>query len=469
MPRHVSLETIRDQTVQREFLYYDERDPCYSWLFPLRLGPLAPEDIWQPSPVPRPADNLTLYVHVPYCTFICKMCPFTHEPLQKKDLTSYVEALRQEIRFYARHPAAKSRPVTTLYFGGGTASSLTPPQMKQILGDIREGFELAKYCEITLECHPRTVDAEYLAQMREHGVNRVSFGIQSFNQRNIDSIKLHQLVPQSRDIVESAVKTGFRSVGIDIMFRYPGQDVSELRDELETAFGLGVHCLSLYALDTDLREMTTAKQQQPPVMIEQEMFYYFHDRLQQEGWTHVAQPDYSRPGHENRQLYDLWGAPQAENIGFGAGAFSEMFNGVTWANLHDSNAYIEAVNRGQVPILMGQRHSWDDTVARYAALGVRCMRVPFAPFRERFGVGFRDLFRFECEELERRGFVQLTDDELRVTRKGKFYIDNISKTFYNLANRGKPQLWGQDLRKLRPAVVGTQAAALQRMEMATWT
>lgn len=460
--------SVRDRVNSSEFLYFDERDPCYTWLFPLRLGPLKPHSPWEPPDFPRPADNMTLYVHVPYCQFICRMCPFTHEPLVKRDLGSYVGALREEIRFYSLHPLAKRRPVTTLYFGGGTASSLTPQQMEGILSDIRAGFDLTDRCEITLECHPRTVDKRYLEEMKALGVNRISFGIQSFIQKNIDSIKLHQQVNQSRDIISTALSLGFHSVGIDLMYRYPDQSVQELEYELDTALELGVQCLSLYALDTDLREMERAKESQPPVAIEQEMFFYLHDRLLSERWVHVAQPDYAQHGHENRQLFDLWGAPQAENLGFGAGAFSEMFNGVTWANLHDSNEYIAAIARGEVPMLMGQRHSWDDTLARYPALGVRCLKVPLKPFEDRFGLSFKELFRFELQELERRAMARVEGDSLIVTRKGKFYIDNISKTFYNLANRGKSQLWAVDLNRLKTEWPAKRSDVLRHAELASW-
>jgi oxygen-independent coproporphyrinogen-3 oxidase len=396
------------------------------------------------------------------------MCPFTHEPLAKRDLTAYVDALRVEMEFYSRHPLAQRPLVTSLYFGGGTASSLTPQQVSVLLQTLRAAFPIATNCQITLECHPRTVTAEYLAEVREHGINRVSFGIQSFLQRNIDSLRLHQRVEQSSDIIATACAAGFDSVAIDLMYRYPGQRTCELEAELAKAFELGVQSLSLYSLDPEVRQMRGVKEAQPSIAEEQEMFFYLHDRLEGAGWIHVAQPDYALPGHENRQLYDLWGAPQAQNLGFGAGAFSELFNGFTWANVHDANEYISMVGRGEIPILMGQRHSWDDAVSRYAALGVRCLRLPFEPFERRFGVPFRDVFKLELHVLEERGLATTTAEELVITRRGKFYIDNISKVFFNPANRGKSQLWGVDLGSLRPEVHALRADAVVKLDQFEW-
>lgn len=445
-----SLREIRERVTAGEFLQFEERDPCYTWLFPLALGTFDPRLAWRPSATPHYRDDLTLYVHIPFCRFICRMCPFTHEPLVHKDLGEYVEALCSEIEFYSRHQQVLQRQVTTLYFGGGTASSLAPAQLERILTSVRTGFLLSDTCEITLECHPRTVDRDYLAAVKALGINRVSFGIQSFSQNNIQTLKLHQKVEQSQAILTTALELGFSSVAMDLMYRYPGQTTADLEKELDTVLRLGVHGVSAYALDAGVRALDTVAALQAGVRMEEEMYFYIRDRLLDAGFVHVAQPDFARPGHENRQLYDLWGAPQAENLSFGAGAFSEWFNGCTWANVHNSERYIQMISAGELPVLIGQLHSWDDAAARYPALGVRCLRVPLQPFRDAFEVDFCDLFRLETASLIDRGFLEAAGDGLVVTRRGCFFIDNISKTFFNLRNRGKSQLWGVQLEHALP-------------------
>lgn len=445
-----NINELRERVDRSELLQFEERDPCYTWLFPLALGPFDPAEVWKKSQTPHYREDLTLYVHIPFCRFICKMCPFTHEPLRSTDLTPYVEALCKEIEFYARHPTSQHRRVSTLYFGGGTASSLTPSQVERMITTIRNRFTFAPDCEVTLECHPRTVDRAYLRAVKALGVNRVSFGIQSFSQANIRSLKLHQKVEQSREILETALETGFRSVAMDLMYRYPGQSVAELEQELALVLKIGVQGLSAYALDAEVRDLSSIREAQPSVRAEEEMYFCVRDRLLAEGFVHVAQPDFARPGHENRQLYDLWGAPQAESLSFGAGAFSEWFNGVTWGNVHSSDAYVRMLNQGELPVLAGQVHSWDDAAARYPALGVRCLSVPFAPFNAAFGINFADLYRLELKSLAERGLIEFDAAGLRVTRRGCFYIDNISKAFFNLRNRGKSQLWGVQLEKLLP-------------------
>lgn len=442
---------VRDRYSSAELVQFDERDPCYTWLYPLALGDFDARQVARRDGGPAFAENMTLYVHVPFCKFICKMCPFTHEPLGRKDLSRYVDALCTEIEFYGQVQGEVRRPVTSLYFGGGTASSLTPEQVDRILQTIRRHFRLTEDCQITLECHPRTVDGAYLRAVRQAGVNRVSFGIQSFDQENIRSIRLHQKVEQSTEILESALSTGFDCVAMDLMFRYPGQEVANLKSEVDAALAVGVQSISTYALDAELRDMTDARARQMSISVERDMYYYLHDRLLDAGFMHVAQPDYARPDVPNRQLRDLWGAPQAKNLSFGAGAFSENWNGCTWANIHDSSLYCDVIERGELPILIGQEHSWDDAVSRYPALGVRCLEFDLAPFEAAAGIALTELYRMELERLSAKGWITVDDTTLAVTREGKFFIDNISKAFFNPRNRGKSQLWAVQLETLKPA------------------
>lgn len=464
-----STNDIINRTSVKEFLQFEERDPCYTWLFPLALGDFSPELTWRKPRLPRLKDNLTLYVHIPFCKFICSMCPFTHEPFNPRDMGAYVEALCKEIKFYSNFENISNRPVSTLYFGGGTASTLTPAQLEQIFSELVKYYNISSNTQITLECHPRTVNKEYLNQVYQLGINRVSFGIQSFNQKNIDSLKLHQNVEQSKSILSDALSVGFHTVAMDLMFRYADQNLQSLEEELNTALAIGVQGISTYALDTELRNLQSIAQKQESIKVEGEMYYYLHDRLHEEGFVHVAQPDYAKPGHENLQLRDLWGAPQAENLSFGAGAFSESFNGTTWANVHDSDLYVDLIEKGDLPILIGQEHSWDDAVSRYPSLGVRCLNFQTGSFFESFDVNFHDLYRMEISVLREKGWIEIDDTSLTVTRIGKFYIDNISKTFFNPRNRGKSQLWAVQLNQLKPRKTWSQKKVLESYEKALIT
>lgn len=445
------MKTIENNIARDEILDYEKRGDCYTWCFPINLGDFDAKEIWKKKVrLSETAKDMTLYVHIPYCRFICSMCPFTHELVKEEELEQYINYLIQEIKMYAEHEDCRKNKVSTIYFGGGTASILSGKQVERILTVLKEGYVFSEDCEISLECHPNTVTREYLEHIKEVGVTRVSFGIQSFQQNNLTALKLWQNAERNKEVIKMAMGIGFHTVAMDLMYNFPDESMDELAADIDFAHLVGVQGLSLYALDPEVRKLKTVRERQEKMQMEKDMFYMIRDRLDGYGYHQIAQPDYALPGHENKQIMDLWGAPQKLNLGFGAGAFSENFHNCSWANIHDPKKYMECIENGQLPILMGKVWSMDDQIARYMSLGVRMLKVPLKPFTEQFGLNVEELYKYELEKLLDLGYIQFDDEYLLITEKGKFYIDNISKTFFNLSNRGRAQYWGCKLREYMP-------------------
>lgn len=444
------MKTVESNISKEEILDYGKRGDCYTWCFPINLEKMDIHHIWEKQQRIGLADSLSLYIHVPYCKFVCEMCPFTHEIIKEEEFDRYVRNLLEEIRLYSKHRICKSTNVSSIYFGGGTASMLRSEQVKEIIQVIRKEYHILENCEICLECHPNTVTKEYLARIKEAGVTRVSFGIQSFQQKNLKVLKLWQKEARNKEIIRTAMSIGFHTVAMDLMYNFPDETLEDLQQDLEYAVGVGVQGLSVYALDPEVRKLSSVKERQEKMQMEKRMFYQIREYLEKNGYLQTAQPDYALQGHENRQIIDLWGAPQKYNLGFGAGAFSENFNGCTWANIHDPQKYMECMENGLVPILMGKKWSIDDAMARYMALGVRMLNVPVKPFEEQFGLKIEDIFKYELQRLVDMDYVTTGNKEIQITEKGRFYIDNISKTFFNFSNRGRSQYWGCQLREYMP-------------------
>lgn len=445
------MKYLESNICPTEILDYEKRGDCYTWCFPINFEDFDAHDISRNNNyLDKNTKLMTLYIHIPYCKFICSMCPFTHEPVKEEEFNRYVKCLEKEIKLYASHKLCKESKVSTIYFGGGTASILSPGQVKEILCILKEKYQLIKECEICLECHPNTVTKEYLEGIKEAGVTRISFGIQSFQQKNLTALKLWQNAERNKEVIKMAVGIGFNTVAMDLMYNFPDQTIEELSEDIKFAVDAGVQGLSLYALDPEVRKLNSVKERQEKMQMEHDMFYYIYDYLKKSGYVQVAQPDYSLPGHENKQIIDLWGAPQKINLGFGAGAFSENFNGCSWANIHAPLEYMKCMEAGQMPILMGKRWSLDDAMARYVALGVRMLKVPLKNFKEQFGIDLTDIYKYEILKLQELGYVEIDSDYLIITEKGKYYIDNISKTFFNFSNRGRTQYWGCKLKDYMP-------------------
>ncbi|KGO15603.1 hemin receptor [Clostridium botulinum] len=449
-----TVNDIQNRFDRKEILDLGKRVDCYTWCYPLRLGDFNPLEVWKKNDsVPMNSKQATLYVHVPFCKFICSMCPFTHEPLKPQNLDLYVDSIIKEIELYSSNSLSKELEVSSIFFGGGTASVLSPKHIDSILKTMKSRFDILSDCDITVECHPMTVGKDYLASLKACGVNRVTFGVQSFNKENIDSLKLHQIPFKSIKVIKNALEVGFKTVAIDLMYNFPNQKIEGLAQDINMALDLGVHSISFYALDPEVRELNKVKDEQNSLETEKEMFNYIFDKMKETGFIQVAQPDYALPGHENKQIQDLWQSPQCQNLSFGAGAFSESFNGFTWANVHDADEYISMIQNRKFPVLMGKRWSYDDALSRYPALGVRCLNVDMKKFEDIFSIKFQDIYKYEIALLKSYDYIDIKDNMLIVTQKGKFFIDNISKCFFSFSNRGKTQLWGCNLRELRPKEV----------------
>lgn len=260
-----------------EIVELSKRVDCYTWCYPLALDEFDVGGIFKENKdlLFKP-QNITLYVHIPYCKFICSMCPFTHVVSDEKEIDIYVEAVIKEIEYYASKHIGNEFDVTSLYFGGGTASLLSPKHIYNILSSIRKYYNISDECQITLECHPNTVDKDYLFSIKSSGINRISFGIQSFNQKYLDSLKLKQNRERNIRVIEMAQLVGFNTVAADIMYNFPEESISSLHDDLDLAISLGLNNISLYSIDPQVRGLEI---NQATIDKEEDMFHYIFSVL----------------------------------------------------------------------------------------------------------------------------------------------------------------------------------------------
>ena len=450
--------TVLYPTIQDYESHYDpgwlkpfpEVDREYVWTYPISLRAMTGAELCRPS-VDLPSNNrLSIYVHIPYCQSECPFCAFLHVAA-KVDFTRYANCVAKEAGWYAHHPCSRNTTLSAIYFGGGTASLLRPAHIARILGAIREGYRTHPNLEVTVECHPDSIDSAYLSALPPLGVTRLSLGIQSFQPRFLRAIGRKQNVANATAILDQALQAEFRTVSIDLMYRLPKQTNTDVLNDLRCATRAGVQSISMYSLEaSDTLFESRGAAAQPDEAAGRHAFESIRHYLCDAGYVHFAQPDYALPGHEQRYLTDLWCAPQAMNLGLGAGAMSGFFAGFTYCNLHDPDLYMQAVETNSLPILLGQRLDRRECLARYLVLGVRGLQVPLSPFEELFGVPASEPFRTAIEKLTSLGLVAVTDDRLALTSNGEYYVDTVSKHFYTERNHGKRQPWGCHFQHFRP-------------------
>lgn len=430
---------INEIATEREWHnLYPNVDQEYVWEYPLFRGDSeVTSNLFNEKNVPI-SKELGIYVHVPFCLYRCPMCGFYMETVKDRRFSKdYTDSLLREFLSYEQSFDLKKRTLKSIYFGGGTASLLETRDIQRLVSHIRQVIPNDKNLEITIENHPNIATYEYLKKLKDIGINRVSFGIQSFVDEELSILKLLQCSKRNQEVLEEALSIGFDSVAADLIYRIPGQTIKGFLNNVHRLIDLGVSTISLYSMglserQSDLYELL------PSQKTDKDMFFESLDLLEKHGYIQIAQPDFCLPGHINQDCVLTWKAPQGEQISLGAGAWS-FFNGFLFCNTHNSKKYMDDVSQDGYSIQQLQKATIDDQMSRYMVLGTRCFVISGKPFKEYFGINMFDVYGQEIRLLKNQGLVEVQGDSLVVTHEGKYYIDNISKTFYSPANRCRMQ------------------------------
>jgi len=362
----------------------------------------------------------------------------------------YLGALKTEISMYKGHPDAQRRKITAVYFGGGTGSMLKPGEVSELLSTMSSVFSFDEGVEITVECHPNTVSDRKFADYRKAGVNRVSLGIQSFQDENLKLIGRNHSAEKNQRVLYAAMNAGFKSVAMDLMYRLPRQTTENLLYDLEYIQKLQPDSISAYSLEPENTPLEKAFSEMPTELDDRAMFYLVGDFLEANGYQRFMQPDFAKQGKESKYVVNAWRAPQQLLLAFGAGANTHYFGGHTYTNIYPIDAYIQAVKEGFPPIIMGVQTDLKELMARYMVLGVRAIRVNKDDFRNLFGQEIQEVFNSPIQDLISLGWLRETPKDYELTKEGIYFVDNISKFFYTEANRDATQPWLKNLYNLRP-------------------
>ena len=281
-----------------------------------------------------------LYVHIPFCKRRCLYCDFFSTTLLNRR-EEYVEALLTEI---AQRKDEAGEPVRTIYLGGGTPSTLSVLDIARILQAIgTEGKT-----EITMELNPGDATPDYMRQLRKAGVNRLSIGIQSFQDELLQTIGRRHNAAQAIEAVRMAQDAGFDNLSIDLMYALPGQTMAQWQADIDTALRLNVQHISSYGLmyeeGTRLTQMRDSRQLDPiDEETENTMYDTLCERLKQAGYVHYEVSNFAMPGYEAKHNSSYWN--HTPYIGIGAGAHSFVGRTRSW-NPNDLDAYIRGIQNG---------------------------------------------------------------------------------------------------------------------------
>ena len=365
------------------------------------------------------------YVHIPFCTQICYYCDFSKVFIKNQPVDSYLEHLLEEFRSY------DIRKLRTLYIGGGTPTALSASQLEVLLEGLTENLDLSVLEELTIEANPGDLDADKIAVLKNSAVNRVSLGVQTFDDKMLKKIGRSHLEKDIYENIDRLKLAGFDNISIDLIYALPGQTMDQVKENVAKAIGLDIPHLSLYSLILEnhtvfMNRMRRGKLPLPKEELEAEMFEYIIAELERAGFEHYEISNFSKSGFESRHNLMYW--DNAEYYGIGAGA-SGYVNGIRYKNHGPIRHYLSAVEEGNARIT--EEHlSQKEQMEEEMFLGLRKKSgVSMARFEEKFGRSFDGLYGETVRDLVQQGLMQIEGDRVRMTKRGLFLGDTVAERF----------------------------------------
>ena len=370
-----------------------------------------------------------LYVHIPFCSSRCSYCDFATGLYESELAERYVGAVVREIDSSRQ----TGQRVDTIYFGGGTPSLLAPAQLERILSSLFEHFDLDDAAEITLEINPGSATLERLREFRRLGINRASFGAQTFDDAELAKLgRSHSAADALRTFADLR-DAGFTNVSFDLIAGLPGQTLDGWQRNVEQALKLEPEHLSFYLLEvhsgTPLAEhIKRGLQPVPDEDLAAVMYRRMLEQASAAGYEHYEISNLCVPNFESRHNLKYWtGEPY-----YGFGCSSHSYDGTAhrWSNQRDVRKYVEMVERGESPVVDEQQLTQDEVRAEAIFLGMRLMRgIDARWYRESFGVDLRDEHGEDLDRFCKAGLVEFEGDLIRLTRTGALLSNEVFAAF----------------------------------------
>jgi len=365
------------------------------------------------------------YVHIPFCTQICYYCDFSKVFIKNQPVDAYLEHLIQETRSY------EIGKLRTLYIGGGTPTALSAQQLAYLLTELPKVMDLSEVEEFTIEANPGDLDPDKIAVLKDSQVNRVSLGVQTFDNKMLKKIGRSHQEQDIYDNIRHLKQAGFDNISIDLIYALPGQTMDQVKENVAKAIDLDIPHMSLYSLILEnhtvfMNRMRRGKLPLPKEELEAEMFEYIIEELETAGFDHYEISNFSKPGFESRHNLVYW--DNAEYYGLGAGA-SGYVDGIRYKNHGPIRHYLEAVEAGKARITE-EYLTLEEKMEEELFLGLRKKTgVSKARFEEKFGVSFDQRYGQVVASLTEQGLLVPDDKQVRMTKRGLFLGDTVAEKF----------------------------------------
>ena len=363
-----------------------------------------------------------IYIHIPFCKTRCIYCDF-FSTTQLELREQYVEAVCKEIEMTNKYLDGDT--IHSIYFGGGTPSQLDTTQIGRILNTVQAHHSIVQNCETTIELNPDDVTSEYVESLSSLPVNRVSLGIQTFNDNTLRFIHRRHTSQQAIDAVRRLQNHGFSNIGIDLMFGFPGETLEDWQNDIEHALQLGIQHISAYSLmyeeGTELYRLLSSQQiHEIDEELSRNMYQTLMERLADAGFEHYEISNFAKPGYYSRHNSSYWN--DTKYLGIGAGAHS--YNGIIrQSNISNIKAYIDGIHEGMPKCdteMLTRDQQYNETVITRlrTSQGLNTDII-----KERFGTDYYNHLMTAATPYYNIGLLKIDEGNLSLTPKG-IYISN---------------------------------------------
>ncbi|EET60187.1 putative oxygen-independent coproporphyrinogen III oxidase [Marvinbryantia formatexigens DSM 14469] len=366
---------------------------------------------------------LQIYIHIPFCVRKCAYCDFLSFAADQETQRAYIRMLLREIEAWQDRG---DEVISTVFFGGGTPSVLPAEEITLVMEALKKKFSFAGDAEITLECNPGTLTAEGLSRYRRAGINRLSIGLQSAQDKELRLLGRIHTWEEFEESYRLARAAGFANINVDLMSALPGQSPAAWRDTLEKVLALAPEHISAYSLiieegtpfyeryreDAQRRERGEVCRILPSEEEEREMYWMTEKLLKERGYERYEISNYAQPGFACRHNCGYW--ERREYLGFGLGAASLMDH-TRFADTASLQQYLDGRWRGETQGRLTRAEEMEETMF----LGLRLRRgVSFAHFYRTFGVTMEEIYGEVLQRLERQRLLERTEERIFLTKRG---------------------------------------------------
>ncbi|MBO5922078.1 MAG: radical SAM family heme chaperone HemW [Bacteroidaceae bacterium] len=365
-----------------------------------------------------------IYIHIPFCKQRCNYCAFYSSTLYNIK-EEYADAVCKELLM--RKEYIKGEEINTIYFGGGTPSTLPITLLQKICDTIYKNYSVCSNAEITIECNPDDLTEEFLAVLRQLPFNRISMGVQSFSDRQLKRLGRRHNAEKARRAVGNARAAGYNNISIDLMFALPGSTTKEWEDSINEAISLNPEHISAYNLmyeeDTPLhRALQRGDFEELSEEENVEQFRMLIKRMKEAGYCHYEISNFAKPGYESRHNSSYWN--DTAYIGCGAAAHSYNGDSREW-NISDIKEYIKGIesnNRNYEIEHLTEEERYNDTVLTRLRTSDG---IPLAWIKNKFSQRLNSYMLNAAKKHIEYGYIKKTDETLSLTEKGIFISDAV--------------------------------------------